>query len=208
VLGRTNLIKTGSLLSSLSDSGRQIYIDTAIQAANELLDELYSAAGAELPKSMGESSITLVNADRDYALATDLSQLLWPLLDETNGRLLEKYEAGYHALIVEQLFPDNYTGVPDYALIRPTDGQLYLDRIPQTAEAGIIYKYRYIKDTVLSVLTDVFPCTDAAFRALVPAGAEIINRVHRQKFDQDMYAQSLGRAALLMTQQKPSDSYV
>lgn len=157
---------------------------------------------------MGESSITLVADDRDYALASDLTQLLWPMVDETNGRWLEEDKRGYHGMIVGQLFPDNYTGLPYAAVIRPTDGELYLDRIPQAAEAGFIYKYRYIKDTVVSAASDVFPCTDAAFRALVPAGAEVINRVHRQKFDQDMYDKSIGRAARYFTQQKPNESYV
>jgi hypothetical protein len=207
VLKRSQLLRQDELLASLSDSGKQVFIDTAVQAANEILDELYTAAGAELPNSVGEDDITLVADDRDYALPSDLVQLLWPLTDTTNGRLLEEYKGSYNDLIEEQRFPDNYTGIPDFALIRPTDGELYLDRIPSSADAGIVYSFRYVKDTLLSVAMDNFPCTDACFRALVPAGAEIVNRVHKQKFDESMFNLSIGRGARLLTQVKPRDSY-
>ena len=107
VLKRTNHLTETNLLSTLSDSGKQVFIDTAVQAANEILDDLYTGAGKPLPNILGESSITLVDADRDYALAADLVQLLWPMLDETNGRILAQYEPGYHQLIIDQKFPSH-----------------------------------------------------------------------------------------------------
>ncbi len=194
-------------MGSLSDSGKQVFIDTSVQAANELLDELFTSAEMDLPESIGETTITLVADDRDYALPSGLVQILWPLTDETNGRWISEYKEGYHRMIVNQQFPSNYTGIPNYAVIRPTDGELYMDRIPQSADAGLAYSMRYVKDTILDEATDSFPCTDACFRALVPAGAEIVKRVHKQSFDEAMFNLSIGRAARLLTQQKPRTSY-
>jgi len=156
---------------------------------------------------MGEDSVTLVTSTRAYSLASDLVQMLWPLLDETNGRFIYEYEDGYHALITQQIFPDNYTGIPYRGVIRPTDGLLYLDYIPTSDENGLIYKYRYLKDTILSVAADTFPCTDACFRALVPAGAEFVNRVHKNKFDEAMFKTSVGRAARLLGKPPQRNSY-
>lgn len=195
-------------LSSLSVSSKQIFIDTAVQALNETIDELYSITGMAKPNELAESTITLVASTRNYTLATDLVQIHFPLLDETNGQYLVEYPGGYMGMVRDQQNPSNYTGLAQYAVIRPTDGALYLDRAPTTVEAGRVYKYRYDKDVSLSAAADTVPFSDAVFRAVVPAVAQIWRRRQRNSFDGAMYRMSMGRAARLMNQTQTQGSYI
>jgi hypothetical protein len=195
-------------LTTLTDSGRQVYIDNAVQAWNETIDQLYSVSSRALPQEIAENTITIATSDRDYALQTDLVQLRWPFIDETNGRIIEEYPGGYLALINSQFIPSNHTGMPYYAAIRPTDGEIYLDTIPTSSENGLVYKYRYDKDLVLTVAADTVPFSDATFRAMVPAVAEIWKRNQEQSFDNEMYTMSLGRASRLMTNTVQRNAYV
>lgn len=195
-------------LTSLTDSGRQIYIDNAVQAWNEATDQLYSVSNKPLPKEIGEATITLNNNDRDYSLKTDLVQLRWPFIDETNGRIIQEYPGGYVSLVSSQLIPSNHTGMPYYAAIRPTDGKLYLDAIPTASEVGLVYKYRYDKDLSLSSAASTVPFNDATFRAMVPAVAELWKRGQNQSFDAEIYNMSIGRASRLMTNVQQRSSYI
>ena len=195
-------------LTTLTDSGRQVYIDNAVQAWNEAVDQLYSVSNIPLPNELAESTITLATSDRDYALDAALVQLRWPLIDETNGRVIEEYPGGYKSMVDSQLIPSNHTGIPYYGAIRPTDGELYLDAIPTSDENGLVYKYRYDKDTVMSIAADTVPFKDAVFRAMVPAVAELWKRNQNQSFDNDIYTLSIGRAGRLMTSVQRRDSYV
>ena len=168
VLRRVNILTgdTGEL-DSLTSSPRQVFIDTAIQVWNEATIQLYSSTSGALPTSITEATITLANGDRDYALASDLVRIYWPLQDETNGREIEQYPGGYMQMVNDQEIPTNYTGIPYYGVIRPTDGLLYLDAIPQATEAGLVYKYRYDKSLVLDTATDTFPFSDQVFQAMI-----------------------------------------
>lgn len=195
------------VLASLVDSGRQNSIDIAVQIWNESVDELYSTTALAMPNELAENTITLVLDDRDYVLQSDLLELRFPLQDETNGHFISEYPGGYQALVESQPQPANFKGLPQFAAIRPTDGLLYLDTLPQTAEAGRIYKYRYDKETVLTLATDVFPFTDAVFRALVPAGSEVWERKKKRQFDQPMFDLSMGRAGRLLNQTQPRQSW-
>lgn len=194
-------------LASLTDSPRQVWIDTAVQAWNEATEELFSASGMALPNEVAESTITLVTDDRDYALASDLVQLRWPLQDRTNGQYIRAYPGGYAALIAAQPVPANFTGLAQFAAIRPTDGQLYLDAIPTATENGAVYTYLYDKDVSMSSASDAMPFSDAVFRALVPAVAELMAINHKREFNGDLFRSSMGRAARLLTQQQPRTHY-
>ena len=209
LLKRVRLIQGDSgILASLTDSPRQVYIDTAVQVWNELIEEVYSKANIPLPQELGENTITLATDDRDYALQTDVVQLYFPLLDETNGRYIDEYPGGYIDMVRDQTIPANYTGLPNYAAIRPTDSELYLDNIPTSAENGDVYKYRYDKDISLSAAADTFPFIDAVFRALVPAAVELWRKSHQNSFDADGYKKSVGTAARLMTQKQQRGSWL
>lgn len=195
-------------LTSLTDSARQGWVDIIVQSWNETVEELYSVTEGSMPKELAENTITLVASDRDYALATDLVSLHWPLLDETNGQKIYEYNGGYLALVNTQPIPADHTGLPIYGAIRPTDGQLYLDKIPTSSEAGLVYKYRYEKDVSLSAADDSFPFENAVFRALVPAVTEIFNLHHRKEFNEGVYALSMGRAARFLSKIQPRKSYL
>lgn len=209
VLKRAKLIQGDSgALTTLSDSPRQVWIDNAVQAWNEIIEELYTISGKPLPKQLAESTITLVTDDRDYALQSDLTVLHWPFLDETNGQYIYEHTGGYLSLVASQPIPADFTGLPLTAAIRPTDGELYLDRIPTANENGLVYKYRYDKDISLSAAADTFPFTDATFRALVPAVTEVFNLYHRREFAEGVYKKSLGVGSRLLTQIQPRDSWM
>jgi hypothetical protein len=195
-------------LTSLTNSGLQIFIDTAIQNWNEFMDELYRSGNAPYPSELKEGTITLQTNIREYDLENDLVQLRYPFLDETNGREIQEYPGGYIAIVNTQLVPSNYTGLPQYGAISPEDDKIYLDRIPTANENGLVYKYRYDKDVSLSNANDTFPFTDAVFRAAVPAVAEYWSRDRRNKFDQAVFDKSFGRAAELLSKRHNANSWM
>lgn len=200
-------------LSSLTDSGRQPFIDIAVQVWNEAVEQLYSVSDLPMPQEMDEATITLVTGDRDYALAADLVQLHFPLIHTANfvltseqGWYILEYPGGYMNLVDSQPFPASYTGLPTYAAIRPTDGQLYLDRIPTAAENNLTFTYRYDKDVSLSLAADTFPFSDAVYRALLPVAGELWRLFQENKSFEGVSRLSFGRAARFLTnvQQSPS----
>lgn len=209
VLKRVKVIQGDSgALASLTDSARQNYIDICIQIWNELVEQLYSVSEVSMPKELAENTITLATGDRDYALQTDVVQLHFPLLDETNGQYITEYPGGYLQLVQDQPFPANETGLPTMAAIRPTDGQLYLDRIPTSAENGRVYKYRYDKDVSLSVAASTFPFIDPVYRAMIPAVAEVWMLRNNQTYNDGVYKSSMGRASRLLTGKQLRDSWL
>ena len=84
VLKRVTLVNSdNAILTDLTDSSRQSYIDTAVQVWNEAVDELYAITSQAKPNELVETTITLVDQDRDYVLPADLVQIHWPLVDES-----------------------------------------------------------------------------------------------------------------------------
>lgn len=209
LLKRVQIIQgdTG-VLTSITDAAIQGFIDIAIQIWNELVDQLYDAANLPQPNELAENTITLVTSTRDYALQSDLNQLRFPLLDETNGRVLLEFPGGYLGIVNNQFTPANYTGLPFYAAIRPTDGKLYLDRIPTASENGLVYKYRYDKDLELTTAASLFPFSHVVFRALVPAAAELWNLNQKNKFNSGVFKNSIGRAARYLTKKQARGSWL
>lgn len=205
-LKRVKIVRgdTGAL-TSLTDPAVQTHIDLMIQMWNESLDDLYG--DTIKPKELAESTLTLATGDRDYALQTDLVELKFPLIDETNGNYIFEWEAGYMNLVTVQNIPDSWEGLPYYAVIRPTDGELYMDRIPTAQENGRIYKYRYDKDLVLAAAADTMPFTDAVFRAMVPVVAQKFSRERKRAFNEDEFRSSLGRAAALLATTEASRTW-
>lgn len=196
-----------ALLTSLTDSARQSWIDTAIQVVNEGVDEVYSIARISLPLQMARSTIVLVTSTRDYALPADMVRLHWPFIDQTNTQYIMPYSGGYEGILLMDP-QQNFTGLPHFAAIRQTDGHLFLDRVPTSAENGKTYYFSYDKDTVMSAASDTVPFNNAVFRAMVPFWAEVWERVKRTSaFDEMIFKASLGRAARLLTEELPRESY-
>lgn len=209
VLERKGIIQGDtSLLTTLTDSSRQRSINLAIDAWNEGIDKLYSRTNLPKPNELAEDTITLATSDRDYALAADLNQLYFPLIDETNGYFIEEYKQGYLHLVNSQPYPNNETGLPSYACIRPTDGQLYLDRIPTANENGYVFKYRYDKELVLSDAADTVPFKDVVFRAMVRAVAEIFSRDFSRTYEPQIFNSAMADAGRYLIQQQQKSSYL
>lgn len=208
VLKRIKVIQGDSgLLTTLSDSPRQIYVDLSVQVWNEAMEELYTRSHVSLPREMAESSITLVTDDRDYALQTDLIDLRWPLHNRVDGEYIYEWKRGYHNLISSQPQPDEYTGLATFAAIRPIDGELYLERIPQAKENGKVFFYNYDKDVSVSAAADTFPFDDDVFRAMVPTVAEIVEIGLDREIQSAIAAANFGRASRMLTKQPMRDSW-
>lgn len=203
VMKRTGWIEGDSdELASLTESARQHIIDVTVMVWNEAIDSLYDESTVPRPPELGENTITLVTDDRDYALQSDLVQLRFPLIDETNGFYIFNYPYGYMGLVQSQQVPSDFTGLANFATIRPTDGELYLDRIPTSAENGRVYKYRYDKDQELTASTSEMPFTDATYRAMVPAVAQLVRRDLKNDFDAPMYSAQIGQASRFLSQRQ------
>jgi len=208
VLKQLGYIKGNSgELVSLTDSQRQTSIDQVIQAWNRLVMEVYDESSTPLPNELAESTITLVTNDRDYALASDLNQLRFPLVNQTTGQEIWEYNGGYTQIFRDQTIPANFTGQSSFAAIRPTDGELYLDAIPTAEENGDVYKYQYDKSVTLSLAADTFPFKDDVFEALISACAELVSRYKKRSFDEGEYRRAIGLAVSLMTQVQQRDTW-
>jgi len=193
-------------LTSLTVSARQTIIDVAVQVVNEGIDELYTTTNTASPKEQAESTITLVTDDRSYALASDLVQLRWPLIDKTNNQYLWQHPGGYNAILEIDPEQDD-DGLPHFAAISPVNEELYLDRIPTATENGRVYTYQYDKDLVLTGQDDTVPFKDIVFRAMVPAWVQLWKRERKGEFDGDLFETSIGRASRLLNQNQPRRSY-
>lgn len=194
------------LLTSLTDSGRQSFIDQTVQIVNEGISELYTASEVAQPNEQAESTVTLVTSTRAYSLATDLVQLRWPLRDKTNSQFMVEMPGGYDALLNLDIAQDD-TGLPYYAAIRPTDGKLHLDRAPTSVENGRIYTYQYDKSLLMALAADTVPFKDDVFYAMVPVWTQLLKRDTRGDFDQPIFKASIGRASRLLTLKEPRTSY-
>lgn len=184
------------VLTSLTDSSRQIWIDIAVQVINEGIDTLYDASSIPKPQELSETPITLTLNEREYSLPTDLVQLRWPGLDETNGMFIFEYPGGYQQLRIDQPRPDSgYEGTPIYGVLNPSNDNLRLDHRPTAKDVGKVYIFEYDKDLVLTAATDTVPFTNAAFRAMVPAWAQLVQRDLKRDFDAAIFDAQIGQAA-------------
>jgi hypothetical protein len=207
ILRRSGLVAgDAALLTSLTDSARQVSIDQAIQVINEGIDELYSLSPEPVPTGQKQGTITLIAGTRAYSMATDLSQLLWPMIDKTSLQLIYEFPGGYNSILTWDR-GQNFTGLPHFAAISPVDDTIYLDRTPTSAEAGKVYTYQYDRNTAVSAAADLVPFGDPVFRAMVPAWVQLFKRERRDQFDKELFDASLGRAARLATQGQPRSTY-
>ena len=203
-------------LASLTNSARQTEIDISVQNFNSVIEELYDLTEVPRPDEYSTTDITLVADDRDYQLPNDLVQIRWPLIDRTNGYTIHPYPGGFDAMRVHQRISSDYTGRPLYGCIRPSDGELYLDRIPQSADAGLVYECAYDKDVSLSSATDTFPFSDACYRQVVLCVAEkwkeerrnAGNIQSRKTVTMRVYNKHLAQAARFLTKEQKDSNWV
>lgn len=193
-------------LTSLTDSARQVSVDVAVQVINEGIEELFTASEISMPNEQSSSTVTLLTGTRNYTLQTNLVTLHWPLIDRTNSQYINQYPGGYDQMLIDDPEQDD-TGLPHYGVIRPTDGALFLDRAPTSADNGKIYTYQYEKNLALSAAADTVPFGDPVFRAMVPAWVQLWKRERRNEFDGDLFKASIGRASRLLPQVQARTSY-
>ena len=205
VLKKVHVISETRLLSSLTNSGKQTFIDNAVQSWGEAVDQLYSKANIMKPKQAEEDSITLIAGQRSYDLPCDLVQIRWPLHEEDEGFYINKYPGGYEELKNIQSQPDNYTGHPSTAAISPIDGTIYIDSVPTSSEAGYVYKFQYWKDLTLSKAGDLFPFSNTVYRAMIPVVAELWKFNMNQRTSSDVSKINYGRAVRAL-KQEPADT--
>jgi hypothetical protein len=206
-LKRVNVIAgNAGLLSSLTSSSLQHNIDISIQVINEGIDELFQSSNKSLPLEQKEATITLATGVREYALASDLITLMWPMIDRVNTQYLWYYDEGYNNLLL--LDPQQaYTGLPIWGVISPITGLLRVDRAPDAQSNGKTYFYEYERNLALAVVTDTVPFNDATFRAMVPCWVQLYKREMRNEFDQALFQQSIGRASRFVTEEKMREHY-
>lgn len=208
ILRKKNMVAgDAALLTSLTDSSRQPWIDLCIQVINEGIDEVYSISQKSLPNQMVEATITLATNTKAYALPTNLVRMHWPLIDRTNRRFIQQYASGYEGMLLVDL-GQTFTGLPLFAAIRASDNMLVFDRTPTISENGNVYNYQYDKDTVLTAASDAMPFNNEVFRAMVPFWTQMWERQKRtQDYDPMMFKSSLGRAARALTENLPRETY-
>lgn len=206
VLSRAGIVALDSPLPDLSDAGKQTFIDLTVQVWNEVVDDVCNLMGVPHVGETGSSTITLVTDTREYTLPTDLVQIRWPLVDQTNGHYIFPYpgpnqmglgregSGDYEQMRIDQHIPDDWMGLPYSAAINPTTGALRMDRTPTSAENGNAYNLLYDKDLVMSAATDAFPFSDSVYRALVPVATELFERRKRNDFDMQEARHSMARA--------------
>ena len=216
VLLRERIIDTA--LAALTSNNQQLDVESVISAWNETLDDL--TAPNDFPDLVTEATLTLVTSQRNYDVPSDFAKLAgddaWPdgqavFLDETNGRFLKPYPGGFDQMRKDQEIPANYTGLPEFYVIRPTDGDFYLDSSPTAAENGNAYKYLYIPTlhyTNADAATN-FPFQDEVTYRLYPAVAQRYRKLAKgtQFFDAGDYQRSLGSAAGMLRQVPHRTSY-
>ena len=194
MLTRVGIVDANGTLSSLTNAGKQLFIDLSVQVWNETVDEVCNMMGIPHIAETGSSTITLVTSTREYALPSNLVQIRWPLIDQTNGRYIDEYPGGYQQMRVDQQIPADWTGMPYYATINPTTGYLRMETAPESTENGNAYDLFYDKDLVMDTYDDTFPFSDATYRALLPVVTEGWERRKRNDFDIEEYRKQLSRA--------------
>lgn len=203
LLVKVGVLDNDTLLATLTDPARQTYIDSAIQSLNETLDRLFALPQMPTrPNQISERTIVLTTGDQDYELHESLVRLLpeFGLVDEENNHVISILDDpdAYRRMVIGDLEQDD-TGQPSIACIRPTDGQLWLDRAPTADYDGREYKYRFERDQGLSAATDEFPFTDPVYRGVVLAAAELWKKENKNSFSGPLYNAALAQAAGRLT---------
>lgn len=208
VLKRVGVIAgDAGALSSLTDSARQVFIDTAVQVINEGITDIYATSGIAHPNEQAESTMTLVTATRAYTLASDLVQLRFPMRDKTNNQRIYEYPGGYNAMLDGDPEQDD-TGLPMYGAFRATDGKFHLDRAPTSVENGRVYTYQYDKSLLLTAAANTVPFNDTVWTKMVPVWSQLWRRDRQNSFDAAIYKTNLGIAAGYLSQKQPRDNYL
>ena len=182
--------------TSLVSGNYQPDVDTIVQVINETICFMYDESGL-LPESKAEGTIVLALADRSYAVPDDWESMVSEtLIDRTNGYQIFRFEAGYVALVEQQLQPDSYEGRPYFWVMNPVNREIYLDSIPTAEDVGLTYTFVYNKTLHMSLAADTFPFSDECVRDLVPAFTEYWSKRAKETFDEAVFSVSVARVVV------------
>jgi len=196
-------------LTSLTDSARQTKIDLAKQCWNQVIIALYENGRQPVPTQSRIGTITLEEGRRKYSLPDNLVHLWFPLRHQANSQqeaqgwrihayAQEEEDGGYSLMQRQDLFPATTLGRPQRAVITPDRRELFVDRTPTEEEAGDIYEFDYSKSFWLSSPNDIFPITDYAIYALLPAVAELWRSDYQNARNSMVFRESLATAARIL----------
>lgn len=209
ILKKSGLIQgsTGEL-TTLTNDALQVDIDNVVKACNRALLDV-ARAGVDI-NLRTEGTLTLVTATREYVVPTSpvFIEMVSPrMIDETLGQWMEPYPGGYSQLREDQLIPANYTGLPLFWVINPTNNKFRLNTLPTANENGRIYKFIYKTSLLLAVAADVFPLRDDATEALEDCIEQQFNRHRKGQFDQSAYQMSIAMCAQIARQLPQQSRY-
>ena len=105
VLQRVSVVSSQQPLGSLVNSGKQVWIDLAVQVWNEAIDELYATMGTTKPNALASQEITLITGVQQYLLTDDVVELIWPFKCIAKNNVINEYPGGWDALHKDQLDP-------------------------------------------------------------------------------------------------------
>lgn len=214
-LKRMGVIKgnSGSLVS-LNDTQRQVVIDLAVAMWNEVIIDLYDSSEKPLPNEITAGTITLIAGQRHYDLPSNFLKIRWPMFNLTYNSKIYEYPGHWEKLFEDEIIAEIEDGLPLYAVVRPIDSKLYLDRTPRTEDAGRVYTFYYDKETLMSAATDLMPFNDTVYTLLIPA---VVEKLKQARDDQNLtnfrvsmakYDMAMGHAARMLTTERQKGSYL
>lgn len=207
VLQRVSATKgDAGALTSFVDTARQIDIDQARLAWNDLVQSFYSQG--LFSQGVSEDTIILVLGQREYDLAADFET--WgaeTMREETDNLLMLPYRGGYEAMWDQQLDPNDFTGQPSRYAINPQNSKLRIDTNPESEQVGDTYKYLYKKRLFLSTTTDTFAFSDTVVDLASIAVAEMWKRYRNKEFDKTIEKKGRADAMVYLTQNKMRKQY-
>lgn len=206
VLSAVNrILQTGAVIqtniTALTANSQQQDVQGAIDALNEVIDDL-TDLGA-FPNAVSSGTITITTGNRSFPVAADFVELTQEqMVDQTNGNFLMPYPGGWDQLALDQLIPANFTGLPVWYVVDPTTTaaatKFYLNAICTASFTGRVYTYWYKPSTDYTTASaaTALPCSDEAVRQMIPACVEVFNRVRRRgEYSEISYQKALSRAA-------------
>ena len=203
LLTEAQMIQTD--LTSFTDSARQDYINGAITAWNDAIDNLRQIG--VIKGEAASATLTLVTDQREYTLAADFEVMVGDPIDATNVHRLTELPGGFLKMRTDQPDPSQFTGRPNHWVINPVNGKLRVDTTPTSNENSDAYTYIYEKGIALAAVGDAFPISDQAVDALLDAAVQLFNRRKKTIFDGDAYQLSIAKAAGFASQKALSTSY-
>ena len=190
--------------SDLEDSGRRTKLAIVRRAWNHVLDAIYTLTKEPLPRRSQTWRFATRPGFREYALPRGFVSIRWPILRVGSIALVWEYPGGYEAMREARPTPETWTGTPSWAVIEPTRGNLLFDTVPTEAEQ---WEMLYERDMYLWDEGDLFPCSDGAVDALIPAVTEFYKQRMFGAADPAVYRSSMGAGARMISPRTLRRSY-